>query len=332
MSYFGEANTGADYQGAYPAAPMLDDIAAAQLEYGANMNTRTGDTVYGFNSNAGEPWFAATSSQSRLVVAIWDAGGTDTLDVSGYGQNQLIDLRAGNFSNIGGLVGNVAIAQSVTIEDVIGGSGNDVIHGNAAGNTLIGGAGNDTIDGGVGGRNQIFGLDGNDSITGGQDFDDVNGNKGADTIDGGSGGADNLLGGQGNDVITVHASNNFLNGNLGSDTLNGGIGADTIHGGQFGDLLFGGGGDDHLFGDLGDDTLNGGSGADVFHIQARGGRDLVVDFSVGDGDRVQLDPGTNYAVVASGANTVITLLDTGDQLTLANVSPLSLAPGSIFLA
>lgn len=45
MSYFNESNTGGYFGGVYSAAPMLDDIAAAQLEYGVNTTTRTGDTT-----------------------------------------------------------------------------------------------------------------------------------------------------------------------------------------------------------------------------------------------------------------------------------------------
>jgi serralysin len=332
MSYFSETNTGADFHGAYPASPMLDDIAAAQLEYGANMSTRTGDTVYGFNSNTGEPWFTATDASTKLVTAIWDAGGVDTLDFSGYSQNQLIDLRPGNFSNVGGLVGNVAIAQNVTIEDAIGGPGDDVIHGNAAGNTILGGAGNDTIDGGAGGANQMLGLDGSDSITGGADFDDINGNRGDDTIDGGTAGNDSLMGGQGNDLIIVHASDNMLNGNRGDDTVEGGSGDDTLHGGQADDLLLGGAGNDQLWGDLGNDTLYGGPGADTFHLQTGGGQDRVMDFNAKEGDHVQLDPGVAYYATQVGADTVVTLTDTGDTITLVGVKAASLPPGTIFLA
>ncbi|WP_204303917.1 M10 family metallopeptidase C-terminal domain-containing protein, partial [Stenotrophomonas maltophilia] len=62
-------------------------------------------------------------------------------------QDQLIDLRAGNFSDVGGLQKNVSIAQHVTIENAIGGFGNDIIHGNDADNTLIGGEGDDIIYG-----------------------------------------------------------------------------------------------------------------------------------------------------------------------------------------
>lgn len=32
MSYFNESNTGGDFRGLYATTPLLDDIAAAQLE------------------------------------------------------------------------------------------------------------------------------------------------------------------------------------------------------------------------------------------------------------------------------------------------------------
>ena len=81
MSYFGSLALGGSLN-AFAAGPQLHDIAAAQRLYGANMTTRTGDTVYGFNSNTGHANFTITSGQSP-VFAIWDAGGNDTLDLSG---------------------------------------------------------------------------------------------------------------------------------------------------------------------------------------------------------------------------------------------------------
>ncbi|NBB17698.1 hypothetical protein GVN21_20245, partial [Caulobacter sp. SLTY] len=152
MSYFTEDNTGAYFGPSYPGTLMLDDIAAAQRTYGVNMTTRTGDTVYGFNSNADRPWFVATSATTRLVFAVWDAGGSDTFDFSGYSNNQLIDLRQGNFSSVGtyngvSMVGNVAIAIGAVIENAIGGVGADVLHGNDAANSLTGGGGDDTVTG-----------------------------------------------------------------------------------------------------------------------------------------------------------------------------------------
>ena len=161
MSYWSETNTGGNNGGLYAAAPLLDDIAAAQRLYGANMATRTGDTVYGFNSNTGRDFYTATSASSGLIFAAWDAGGNDTFDFSGFTQAQLIDLNDGNFSNVGGLVGNVAIAVGVTIENANGGSGADRIIGNEVANTIRGNAGNDTIDGG-GGADILYGGAGAD--------------------------------------------------------------------------------------------------------------------------------------------------------------------------
>ncbi|MDO9246438.1 MAG: M10 family metallopeptidase C-terminal domain-containing protein, partial [Phenylobacterium sp.] len=156
MSYFSETNTGGAFGGTYSAAPMLDDIAAAQLEYGPNTTTRLTDTTYGFNANAGRPWFEAATSTAKLVFAVWDAGGVDTFDFSGFSQNQIIDLRPGFFSSVGGLSGNVAVAIGAVIENAIGGSGSDQIYGNSATNRLSGGPGDDVLDGGEGVDTAIF--------------------------------------------------------------------------------------------------------------------------------------------------------------------------------
>ncbi len=170
MSYWSESNTRQDFsqrtttieeidgnlyqvtrttQG-YSAAPLLDDIAAIQQVYGANTQTRSGDTVYGFNSNTDRDFLTLTADSAKPIFAVWDAGGNDTLDFSGFTQDQKINLNEGAFSNVGGLVGNVAIAQGVTLENAIGGSGNDLLIGNAAANELNGGAGNDVLFGGLG--------------------------------------------------------------------------------------------------------------------------------------------------------------------------------------
>ncbi|MFL5296602.1 MAG: M10 family metallopeptidase C-terminal domain-containing protein [Phenylobacterium sp.] len=337
MSYFSETNTGGNFGGVYSAAPLLDDIAAAQLEYGANMATRTGDTVYGFNSTAGEPWYALTSGASKAVFAVWDAGGADTLDFSGFGQSQLIDLRQGFFSNVGGLTGNVAIAKGADIENAIGGSGSDSITGNALGNaiqgmsgadTISGGAGNDTIDGGAG-TSYLRGDDGDDVITGGSVFDDINGNMGNDTAHG-NGGDDWVVGGKDNDALFGDAGNDIVWGNLGADTLDGGDGNDQVRGGQGDDVVNGGAGNDFVSGDRGNDTISGGTGADLFHGSQDAGVDRVLDFNLAEGDRVQLDPGTTYTISQVGADTVLDM-GGGNQMILVGVQMSALLPSSIFL-
>lgn len=104
MSYFSGAETGANLPG-HSSTPRMDDIASVQLKYGANMTTRTGDTVYGFNNTADKDWFAASKNGIARSVnfCVWDAGGTDTFDFSGYYQDQVIKLAAESFSSVGGV-------------------------------------------------------------------------------------------------------------------------------------------------------------------------------------------------------------------------------------
>ncbi|HEV2817868.1 MAG TPA: M10 family metallopeptidase C-terminal domain-containing protein [Allosphingosinicella sp.] len=148
MSYFASSSTGA-VRTSFAATPMAHDIAAIQSVYGANMTTRTGDTIYGFHSNAGPPAFDFTLN-TQPVIAIWDAGGVDTLDFSGWSSNSRIDLAEGASSDGGGQTFNVQIAYGARIENAIGGGGDDMLNGNQSGNLLRGGAGNDILTGGSG--------------------------------------------------------------------------------------------------------------------------------------------------------------------------------------
>ncbi|MDK2353217.1 serralysin family metalloprotease, partial [Pseudomonas paraeruginosa] len=162
MSYWGEKNTGQDFKGVYSSAPLMDDIAAIQKLYGANMTTRTDDTVYGFNSNTERDFYTAASPNSKLVFSVWDADGNDTLDFSGFSQNQKINLNEKALSDVGGLKGNVSIAAGVTMENAIGGSGRDLLIGNDVANVIKGGAGNDVLYGGLG-ADQLWGGSGADT-------------------------------------------------------------------------------------------------------------------------------------------------------------------------
>ena len=150
MSYFDETVTGADYGWAYSTNLMLHDVAALQRLYGANEETRTGDTVYGFGSNTDDLGWTLDGTDHQVIGAIWDGGGHDRLDLSGYAGDQRIDLRQEAFSDVGTLEGNVAIARGVVIEDAAGGAGDDAVRGNAADNALAGGAGSDLLFGGAG--------------------------------------------------------------------------------------------------------------------------------------------------------------------------------------
>lgn len=160
---------------------------------------------------------------------------------------------------------------------------------------------------------------GADSITGGRDNDTLAAGIGADTLAGGTGG-DSLSGDDGDDVVW---------GNAGADTLSGGFGDDQVRGGQGNDSLSGGLGNDFISGDRGADTESGGPGADIFHGSRDAGVDRVLDFSLAEGDRVQLDPGTAYTVSQLGPDTVIDM-GGGNQMILVGVQAASLTAGWIF--
>ena len=169
MSYFSQTEntyfSGLGFDRNFLLTPMIADIVAIQRLYGLSTTTRSGDTTYGFNSNAGTIYNASLTTSGAYTI--FDAGGTDTLDFSGYAFNQRIDLNTESFSNIGGRTGNVAIARGTIIENAIGGSRQDAIIGNGVANILTGGPGIDTLTGGAGNdtfRDTNAGLNG-DTIT-----------------------------------------------------------------------------------------------------------------------------------------------------------------------
>ena len=265
MSYFSEAETGANYRvngvgtRFYASVPQLDDISAVQRLYGANTTTRTGDTTYGFNSNAGQSWFSASFGNSVLIFAVWDAGGNDTFDFSGYSSNSVIDLRQAAFSSVGGLIGNVSIALGAVIENAIGGSGNDTIRGNSGDNRLTGGGGNDTIDGGLGTDTVVFsGARSAYTITWNGQVGTVSGPDGTVTVRNVE-----FLAFSDTTIAAAPTGGLSVSGDITNETINGTALADTLSGLGGNDVLNGLGGNDRLEGGFGTDTLDGGDGDDI---------------------------------------------------------------------
>ena len=310
MSYFQASETGADHIDGtttiYGATPLLHDIAAIQRLYGANMTTRTGDTTYGFNSNADRQSFHIDSASEKAVFAVWDAGGEDTFDFSGYSEDQWIRLGDGQFSDVGGLTDNIAIAQGATIENARGGSGDDHISGNEAINRLYGNAGDDDLNGGRG-NDVLEGGSGDDTLIGGSGADVMLGSVGNDIF------YVDEVGDQVSDVVGISAQPNGLvtNVNAGSDTVRTSLSSytlgrfienleatmwenftgtgnslgNTIAGHDGADTLRGLAGADTLIGGRGRDVLYGGTEADLFVFErladtgtTASSRDLIADF------------------------------------------------------
>lgn len=186
MSYFSQSeNSYVDASFAFVISPQIADVLAIQNMYGLAANIRSGNTVYGFNSTAGNAIYDATSFATITSYTIVDSGGTDTMDYSGSNANQTLDLREESYSSVQGGRGNVGIARGTVIENAIGGTGADILIGNSANNRLTGNGGNDSF-----------------YASGGSDV--YNGNGGTDTVffSGAAGDYSVTVNGSGNTVVT----------------------------------------------------------------------------------------------------------------------------------
>ncbi len=103
------------------------------------------------------------------------------------------------------------------IENILGGSFNDVLTGDNTANTMWAGDGSDVLSG-LYGNDLIYGENGNDTLFG---------NQGRDLIYGGVG-DDIIYGGQGDDTLFGDEGNDTLVGGVGGNTLAGGAGQDVF--------------------------------------------------------------------------------------------------------
>ncbi len=98
---------------------------------------------------------------------ITDASGLDTISFAGTPATASIRFNLGlTTTQTVGAGTKITLAAADAIENVIAGSGNDRLFGNALNNSLMGGMGNDTLVGGAGDDTLVGGL-GNDLLMGG---------------------------------------------------------------------------------------------------------------------------------------------------------------------
>ncbi len=173
------------------------------------------------------------------------------------------------------------LSSSSTIENVLGGTLNDILTGNTLSNSLTGGSGDDVLRGGSGNDVYVFDADlslGSDTI--------VETGVGVDTLDfsltttqrieidlsvatsqvinagltlalSATNTIENVIGGSLSNILVGNSLANTLTGNSGDDVLSGRAGNDTLVDSTGKNILIGGDGADSLTGGSGEDLLLG---------------------------------------------------------------------------
>jgi serralysin len=168
--------------GDYPQTMMMDDIAALQYMYGANLSTHAGNTRYSWNPSTGALTITESGANTKpetfdaptnkIFMTVWDPGGDNTFDFSSFKSGLNIDLQPGHWISArtdfsqtadldalqapgthmaAGMIANALIytdAQGVQhgfIQNAIGSTGDDVFTANAVKNVFTGNGGADTF-------------------------------------------------------------------------------------------------------------------------------------------------------------------------------------------
>ena len=272
---------------------IISNASANEIQGGAGADLLSGndgnDTIYGFNKG-----------QSEASVE-YDTVSYDYLTT----KDVTIDLTAGS-----AVVDANDTDTLISIENAIGGAGNDNITGSSEINSLEGGAGNDTFvssaanDFIFGGNVSSLGVH-TDSHTIGDTVDysnslntsnklvvdlnttandgNVYSNAVVTTTVGGSVytdrlyGIENISGTSNNDTLTGNASANTLIGNSGNDTLQGLAGADRLDGGAGDDLFLVGDNDVTNSGDV----IIGGADFDTVNYNGITSQGVTIDLESG---------------------------------------------------
>lgn len=226
MSYWGGGDTGnssinwTEFQFNYAQTPMLHDILTIQSIYGADPTTRTGATTYGFNSNAGNAVYDFAANPFPYL-SIYDAGGLDTIDLSGFTASNFIDLHAGSFSSIGQAIpsaGVINVARA-NLADDLGFALSRVTQRQVDG---VAGSRMDYAEASIAAQTGVSGI----RATNYDNFSIAYGTQ-----------IENATGGSARDLLWGNELANVLRGNGGDDVLNGFEGADTLYGGNGRDVF-----------------------------------------------------------------------------------------------
>jgi Ca2+-binding RTX toxin-like protein len=251
------------------------DLLGADLENltaGAGNDTITGNASGNvLNGGPGDDRLIAIAATSTDTFI--GGPGIDTLDYSVRTHD--LQLTIDGKPDSGEPGEHDTIDQS--IENLIGGSGNDTLTGNALDNRLEGGPGDDTL----------YGMDGDDVLVGGSGNDTLYGGNGDDTFlflaDSGEGNDVVYCGPGGNDTLDFSARTVDVRIDLrAGSTTSGSSGAHVTIGGSADDceVAFAGSGNNTLVGNSLDNVLDANRASASSTIDGQGGVDVCMNAAV----------------------------------------------------
>ncbi|MFL6857528.1 MAG: calcium-binding protein [Allosphingosinicella sp.] len=246
-----------------------DTVRMQVLTYTLPSNVEILDTRYAY----GGPIYATGNGLANIFIMGWGAvsvdgaAGNDTASYMNYDTIVTVDLATGEKT------GAASDDTLTSIENLTGGTADDVLRGTSGANILDGGAGADILVGRAG--SDVYWVDdaGDQVIeNAGEGNDEVKVRAGtltAFTL------PDNV------ELLTFIGSGNFTGtGNALNNTITGSNGSDWLYGLDGSDYLIGNSGVDHLYGGNGADTIDGGGGADFLY--GGDGNDVYIIGNVGD--------------------------------------------------
>ncbi|MBO7080509.1 MAG: cadherin domain-containing protein, partial [Neisseriaceae bacterium] len=302
----------------YESVPYLRtfDVAALHYLYGVAENLNAGNTTYGFHDAVtdqsayhedGKPsnHHLADGTYIGNMVYIADGAGLDTFSAQEQTTAVHINLTPGSWSYIKTsenliddserrlvlkddgtpVQGQMFIGYGTQIENAIGGSGNDEIIGNEAGNFIDGGTGIDIMTGGFG--DDVYVVD----------------NAKDQIIEERLGGTDSVYSYADHYQLSNYVENGIC---MGSGRIN-------MTGNALDNVLLGNDGNNRLAGGGGNDTIEGGSGADVFVFDSISKNSVctITDFNTKE-DKLELHGISNDITQSNWQNYLIYNHDTGD--------------------
>jgi hypothetical protein len=229
----------------------MDDTALVAIPVPAMLHGGAGDDV--LRGNDGDDFLTGGDGNDALrgeagidlldggAGADFMSGGADVDTVTYSSRTGNVTADIDNLADDGEVGENDEIRSDV--QNVVGGSGNDVLIGSLGSNVLSGLDGDDTMDGGLG-SDSLSGGDGADAVSYAGRSAPVVADLDGIADDGAPGENDqialdieNLLGGTGNDILVGNTLANSITGGNGDDTIEGQEGSDVLAGGAGGDSV-----------------------------------------------------------------------------------------------